>query len=344
MRRIATSIAAMAMVVGVMATVGAIGAGATSAAVPTITVTPSSGLTNGQEISITGSGFSANESSLVAVECNGSALTEAGCNVSAPAPLTVSATGTIAATNFYVATGTIGNGTCGTSTTDATCIISGGSIATGSLVTFTTISFASGPGLTVSPSIGLANGQAVTLTGSNFTAGDTVYAVECLATATTPAGCDTAGATPITASSTGALPSTSFKVVTGTVGNGTCGTSATNFNGCIIEVANAKEADRADSSIDFVAPAVVAVPSPVAIRVTASGVPGTTVAAAITGRNFTAVARITGPAGSTISVTGVSKSVVRVKIKESAAAKKGTGTLVLRFKDGKSARVKYGVK
>ena len=60
MRRIATSIAAMAMVVGVMAAVGAIGAGAATVAVPTITVTPSSGLINGQEVSITGSGFSAN--------------------------------------------------------------------------------------------------------------------------------------------------------------------------------------------------------------------------------------------------------------------------------------------
>jgi len=342
MRRIATSIAAMAMVVGVMATVGAIGAGAATVSVPTITITPSSGLTNGQVVTVTGTGFAPN-ASVAAVQCNGSATTEVGCDISAPNLITVNASGDFSDTNFTVATGTIGNGTCGTSATDATCLISVGT-SSGALLTFATMSFASGPGLSASPSTGLTNGQAVTLTGSNFTAGDTLYAVECLATATTPAGCDTSPLAMITVSSTGTLPSTSVNVVAGTVGNGSCGTSATNFNGCIIEVADAKEADRADSSIDFVAPAVVAVPSPVAIRVTASGVPGTTVAAAITGRNFTAVARITGPAGSTISVTGVSKSVVRVKIKESVTAKKGTGTLVLRFKDGKSARVKYSVK
>jgi hypothetical protein len=344
MRKIATSIAALAMLAGGMAFVGAIGSGAATVSVPTITISPNLALTNGQKVSITGSGFTANESSLVAVECNGAATTEAGCNVAAPAPLTVDANGNIAASTYVVATGTIGNGTCGTSATDATCIISIGSIATGKLVTFATFSFASGPGLSVSPSTGLANGQAVTLSGSNFTPGDTLYAVECLATATTPAGCDTASATPVTASSTGTLPQTSFKVVTGAVGNGSCGTNATNYNGCIIEIANPTESDRADSNIDFVAPAVTAVPAPVAIRVTASAVPGASVAAAITGRNFTAVARITGAAGSTVSVTGVSKTVLRVKIKESASAKKGTGTLVIHFKDGKTARVKYSVK
>jgi hypothetical protein len=343
MRRFVTSIAAVAMAVGAVAFVGAIGASATTLTVPTISVTPSVGLTNNQVISITGSGFSANESSLVAVECNGGATTEAGCNISAPAPLTVDASGNIAATHFYVSTGTIGNGTCGTSATDATCIISVGSISTGALVTFATISFASGPGLSVTPETGLSNGGSVTLTGSNFTAGDSLYAVECLATATTEAGCDTATATPITASSTGTLPATTFKVVAGTVGNGTCGTTATNFNGCIIEVATITETDRADVSIDF-SPSVAVVLPPTATRVTASAVPGRTVAAAITGKNFTAVAKITGAAGSTVTVTSVSKTVLRVKIKESATAKKSSGTLVIHFKDGKTARVKYSVK
>jgi hypothetical protein len=344
MKKMTTTIVALAMMVGGVAAVGAMNASATTVSVPTITISPNLGLTSNQKVTITGSGFTANESSLVAVECNGAATTEAGCDIAAPAPLTVDANGNIAASTYVVTTGTIGNGTCGTSATDSTCIISIGSIATGKLVTFATFSFASGPGLSVSPSTGLANGQAVTLSGSGFTSSDSLYAVECLATATTPAGCDTSTATPITASSTGTLPSTSFKVVTGTVGNGTCGTSATNYSGCIIEIANATESDRADSNIDFVAPAVTAVPAPVATRVTASGVPGATVAAAITGRNFTAVAKITGGAGSTISVTGVSKTVLRVKIKESASAKAGSGTLVIRFKDGKSARVKYTVK
>jgi hypothetical protein len=182
------------------------------------------------------------------------------------------------------------------------------------------------------------------VTGGGFTAGDSLYAVECLETATTEAGCDTATAAPITASSTGTLPSSTFKVVPVTLSSGTCGTSATDYSGCVIEVANITGGDRGYASIDFVAPAVIATPPPTAIRVTASGVPGKTVAAAITGKNFTAVAKITGSAGSTISVTGVSKTMLHVKIKESATAKKGNGTLVIHFKDGKTARVKYSVK
>jgi hypothetical protein len=341
-RRLVTSFAAVAVAVGGIAFAGGLSAGAATVVVPTITVSPSIGLTNSQVVTVTGAGFSPN-ASVAAVECNGTATTEAGCDITSPALITVNATGGFSDTNFTVATGAIGNGTCGTSAADATCLISVGT-TTGALLTFATISFASGPGVSIAPSTGLTNGQAVTVTGAGFTASDSLYAVECLSTATTEAGCDIATATPVTASATGTLPSTMFKAVTGTVGNGTCGTSATNYTGCVIEVANIMGGDKGYASIDFVAPAVIATPPPTATRVSASGVPGKTVAAAITGKNFTAVAKITGSAGSTISVTGVSKTVLHVKIKESAAAKKGNGTLIIHFKDGKTARVKYSVK
>ena len=342
-RRLATGLAAVAMVVGGSALAGGLSAGATTVVVPTITVSPSIGLTNAQVVTVTGTGFTPG-ATVAAVQCNGAATTEAGCNITSPALIIVNATGGFTDANFAVATGTVGNGACGTTATNATCLISVGTTS-GTLLTFTTISFASGPGVSISPSTGLTSGQAVTVTGSGFTAGDSLYAVECVSTATTEAGCDTGTATPITASSTGTLPSTTFKVATGAIGTGgTCGTSPTDYGSCVIEVANITGGDKSYASIDFVGLAAAAVPAPTAIRVTASGVPGKTVAAAITGRNFTAVARITGGPGSTISVTSVSKSVVRVKIKESASAKKGTGTLVIHFKDGKSAHVKYTVK
>jgi hypothetical protein len=332
------------MAVGGSALAGGFSASAATAVVPTMHVSSSIGLSNNQKISITGSGFTPNESSLVAVECDGLTTTAANCDVSSPVPLTVNASGDVAPTSFTVSTGPVGTGTCGTSATDSTCLVAIGEIATGTLVTVASISFASGPGVSVSPSTGLTYGQAVTLTGSNFKPGDSLYAVECLITATTAFECDQETAVPITASASGTLPSTTFTVRTGNIyRSDSCGTSPSDYEACVIEVATVTGGDKAFATIDFAVPAVAASPPPTATRVTASGVPGKTVAATIVGKNFTAVATITGGAGSTISVTGVSKSVVHVKIKESASAKKGTGTLVIHFKDGKIVRVKYSV-
>ncbi|MFY9782782.1 MAG: neocarzinostatin apoprotein domain-containing protein, partial [Acidimicrobiales bacterium] len=299
MKRIMTSLATVAIVFATVSLAGTIGASATTTAVPSITLSPSIGVTNGQTVTITGTGFSPG-ASLVAVECNATAATVAGCNTSVLDPITVSASGDVSST-FDVATGTVGNGTCGTSAADAKCVISIGTTS-GTLVAFSLFSFASGPGVAVSPSTNLANGQSVTITGSDFTPADDVYAVECLETATSEAGCDTGTATPITVGSTGALPSTSFKVVTGTVGNGSCGTSATNYDGCVIEVANLSGGDAGAATIDFVAPSVTVAPAPKATRVDGSAVAGKTVVISVLGRNFTAGPKITGHAGTTVTV------------------------------------------
>ena len=348
-KRLLSSAAIVALILGGLGlTAGAL-AGAATASVPSITLTPSIGLTNGEAVTITGTGFAANEASLVAVECNPTALVigEAGCNIGSVDPVTVSASGDFTL-SFTVATGAIGTGsgagTCGTSAADATCFISIGSTATGTDVAGASINFATGPGVAITPSTGLTNGASVTITGSGFTDGDSLYAVECLDTASTESGCDVNTETPITASSTGTLPPTTFKVATGAVGTGTCGTTLTNYNGCVIEVANLTDTDRGFSTIDFAAPAVTAAPAPVATRVSGSAVIGKSVAAVVIGRNFTAVSRVTGGAGSKVSVTRVASTQLRVKITESAHAKKGTYTLVISFKSGKSARVKYTVK
>lgn len=336
----------MALVAGGLGmTAGALSAGAATVSTPAITVTPDIGLTNNQVVSITGTGFTPN-SSLAAVECNGQSTAStgtAGCNLTSIDPITVNASGDIQSTNFTVQTGTIGNGTCGTSATDALCFIAIGTTS-GSLLAFTSIAFATGPGVSVTPSTGLTNGATVTLTGSDFTDGDSVYAVECLQTATSEAGCDTSTATPITVSSTGTLPSTSFKVVAGAVGNGTCGTTLANSDDCIIEVANLSGGDRGVATIQFTAPAIAIAPVPAATRVSGVAVIGRSVTAVVIGKNFTPVSRATGGAGSTVKVTGASSTAVHVRITESAHAKAGTYTLTIVFKSGKSVRVKYTVK
>jgi hypothetical protein len=107
------------------------------------------------------------------------------------------------------------------------------------------------PTLKAQPSTSLSSGQTVKVTGSGFKPHDQVFLVECLATATSETGCDTASATPATISGKGLLPSTKFKVVTGKIGDGTCGTSAANVNACVINAGNANGSDTASASIAF---------------------------------------------------------------------------------------------
>lgn len=318
----------------------ALAASAATATVPTITLSPDIGLTYGQVINLSGSGFTAG-ASLIAVECNGQAKGVAGCDTSAIEPITVTSSGTFTA-SFSVITGTIGDGTCGTSAADSLCFVAIGTTSD-ALVVDASIAFAGGPGVSLTPSTGLSNSQSVTVAGTGFTAGDTVYAVECLATATTEAGCDTSTALPMTVSSTGMLPSTYFKVVTGKIGTGSCGTTVANYADCIVEVANAGGTDRGVATIDFVAPAVTTPSLPVATRVSGPAVIGRSVAVVVIGKNFTAVSKVTGGAGSTVRVTGVARTALRVTITESVHAKAGTSTLVIVFKSGKSVRVHYTV-
>ena len=254
MKRLFASVMGLALAAGSVGLLGSPTASASST--PTITITPNTGLTSNQAVTIAGSGFSPG-ASLAAVECIGTATTTAGCDLNAINPISVTATGTFTVT-FYVQTGTIGNGTCGTSAADANCLIAVGTLA-GTLVASGPITFATasstptGPSITVTPATGLKNGDTVTITGSGFTPGDSLFALECLTKATSAAGCDTTGATPITANSDGTLASTTFKVVAGAIGTGTCGTSASDLTGCVISVSNVSAGDRAYAAITFAA-------------------------------------------------------------------------------------------
>lgn len=106
--------------------------------------------------------------------------------------------------------------------------------------------------LSVTPSTGLTNGQSVKVSGSGFTPHDSVFVLECLANATGQSGCDIQGIpTPITITASGTLPVTTFKVVTGHIGSGTCGTTAANASACAISVGNVSGGDTAGKVITF---------------------------------------------------------------------------------------------
>jgi hypothetical protein len=214
------------------------------------------------------------------------------------------------------------------------------------VVAYSVISFASGPGVAVSPGTNLTNltnGATVAITGADYPPGLPVYAVECLATSTTEAGCDTGTATPITVSSTGTLPSTSFKVVTGTIGNGTCGTSARNYDACVIEVATITGTDVGVATIDFAAPRVT-VAAPKATRVDGFAILGRTVDITILGKNFTAGPRVIGHAGTVVTVLSHTSAKIDVKVREVAGAKAGHYSLIIQFSSGKRTSIGYTVK
>lgn len=110
--------------------------------------------------------------------------------------------------------------------------------------------------LVVTPSKGLTNGESVKVSGTGFTPHDTVYLIECQADATGQNGCQaiTTLPTAVTISSSGVLATTSFKVATGTIGNGKCGTTAANASSCAVSAGNASGGDSAQAVITFKVP------------------------------------------------------------------------------------------
>jgi hypothetical protein len=116
-------------------------------------------------------------------------------------------------------------------------------------------SAASSPKLTVTPSTNLHNGEKVKVSGTGFKAGDSVFIVECLVTAKGESNCNILNTVPATISKTGALAKSTFKVSTGKIGNGKCGTAASNLKDCAVSVGNISGGDSAVFRVAFKAPA-----------------------------------------------------------------------------------------
>ncbi len=117
-----------------------------------------------------------------------------------------------------------------------------------------TVGAATKPKLVVTPSAKLRDGERVTVSGHGFKPGDSIYLVECLASAKNSLGCDLATATPATITAKGVLPKTTFKIVTGRVGPKSCGISKATLKTCAISAGNASGGDTAVARITFIAP------------------------------------------------------------------------------------------
>ncbi len=123
-----------------------------------------------------------------------------------------------------------------------------------SALTITTAG-ASGPTLVVTPSTNLHNGEKVKVSGSGFKPGDSVFVVECLAKASGEANCDISHLVSAKIAKSGKLATVSFTVSTGKIGNGSCGTKASNLKNCAVSVGNAAGGDSAVKIVTFKKPA-----------------------------------------------------------------------------------------
>jgi len=107
------------------------------------------------------------------------------------------------------------------------------------------------PSLTVTPSLGLHNGTTVKVSGKGFKAKDQLYIVECLRVATGQGGCSISVLVPVVVGAAGTFSAVKFKVFTGKVGPGRCGTSAATLKSCAISAGNASGGDTASAPIVF---------------------------------------------------------------------------------------------
>jgi hypothetical protein len=82
-----------------------------------------------------------------------------------------------------------------------------------------------------------------------------VFIVECLVTAKGESNCNILNTVAATISKMGALPKSTFKVTTGKIGNGKCGTTAANAKDCAVSVGNISGGDSAVFRVAFKAPA-----------------------------------------------------------------------------------------
>ncbi len=115
-----------------------------------------------------------------------------------------------------------------------------------------------GPHIVVVPSTALHKGQMVTVRGAGFKPKDTVFIVQCMASAKGQGQCDTNNPIAVTITARGLLPATKVRVVTGKIGTGKgsgfCGTTVKNLKDCAISVGNISGRDTASAIITFARP------------------------------------------------------------------------------------------
>jgi hypothetical protein len=240
--------------VGVAAGAILVPAAAAHAAVPSITVTPNTGLADGDSVTVAGTGYTAG-ATIAVLECADAPVTASTqCDLSAIATNTATAgTDGTFTKSITVHTGMVGSGTCAAGS--STCAIVAGNEADQTESASSPLTFAAaGPSITVTPNTGLADGDSVTVAGTGYTAGATIAVLECAdAPVTASTQCDlSAIATNTATAGTDGTFTKSITVHTGTVGSGTC---AVGSSTCAIVAGNeADQTESASEAISFAGP------------------------------------------------------------------------------------------
>jgi hypothetical protein len=294
----------LALSLGLVLFGGAVPAGATapdSSGSPTVTATPSTGLSDGQQIEVTGSGL-APSTEYGIIECQTGATDISGCDISNPPFLTTDDTGAFSTSYEAVRVITV-QSPIDCAQADA-CILAVAPLS-GTIAASTPISFADvtivPPTMMATPSTGLTDEESITVSGSGYTPDAQLLLAECQAPATGTAidesTCDITTFFPLQADATGSF-SASYEVTRVIEPDTTpidCAVSA-----CVLMAANDDNANQlASVPISFVDSTI---PTPVL-----SATPSTNLKdgqkITVTGQDFRpndSVTLVECPAGSTV--------------------------------------------
>jgi hypothetical protein len=223
---------------------------AAHAATPTISVTPATGLVDGQTVTVTGSGFSAG-APFFFVECNVIPPPGTACESSTAVQGVIGGDGSVSATPFTVHKGAVGNGSCPPAKAGNTCylVLTTDQNLSAAKTAAAPISFVP-PAVTVTPSNGVKNGDSVMVSGTGFAPSTGVFAVECAPSGSSapPAEADCDGDTLGTGETdaSGGFSGVRMMVHTGAVGDKTCGAGGS----CdIVVTTSVTDPDASDSGI-----------------------------------------------------------------------------------------------
>jgi hypothetical protein len=229
---------------GLLGGVLALGVPAAASGVPSGSATPATSLVDGQVITVTGAGFDGGAAVGVA-ECLTGAVDSADCDLQGVRFATTDATGSF--TLQYEVTRVINvNGVLTDCAVTDTCILGLAESANPSVPVSVPISFEDVPIIQpvvgVNPSIDLADGTTVEVSGSGFTPEATVALVECPASNLAESACDFSTGLFVQADASGSL-SAAYRVLRDITSDGTnldCSVPGT----CVLSVGNVDDFDQ----------------------------------------------------------------------------------------------------
>lgn len=292
---------------------------------PTVTVTPTAGIKDGDTVTVHGAGYTPS-APIAILECSG--LSQATCNIGGLVSATAAADGTVDG-SIVVHTGAIGTGTCAASSSN--CLIAVANEVDQTQVGSAPLGF--GPQVYATPNSNLKAGQTVTVSGAGFPVKNgPVYVLQC---ATKPAGadgCNTGGVAIGQTNASGAFSNMKVKIVVGKTGaKGVCDSS----NPCVITATTSTSGAAGNSGSAVITFAKVPPPTKVKTATAAKA----SAKSVKKGQKFTISGTVkAGKSG----VKGLKETLYAGKKKVASATSGAGGKFTFKLKGGK-ATVKYYV-